>query len=107
MEVRAPAIPHRRQVVMVCLSALVAALVAAGLLGAAVLVPAPVAVLPLLAVTCVGLPMVATWQLARVHAAAGGLLSAIRRRDRLDERALHDLRRALERLPETPHPFER
>jgi uncharacterized membrane protein AbrB (regulator of aidB expression) len=92
---------------MVCLSALVAALVAAGLLGAAILAPAPVAVLPLLAVACVGLPMLATWQLARVHAAVGGLASAIRRGDALDERALHDLRRALERLPETSHPLDR
>ena len=101
------AIPPRRRAALVCALAVGAALLAAGLLCAAILVPAPAAVLPLLGIVCVGFPMLAAWELARVHSALGGLLSALRRGGPLDERALHDLRRALERLPETAHPLDR
>ena len=107
MNVRPAAIPPRRRAAMVCALAAGAALLAAGLLCAAILVPAPPAVLPLIALVCVVLPMLAAWELARTHAALGGLASALRRGGRLDERALHDLRRALERLPETAHPLDR
>ena len=84
------------------------ALVCVGLITAAILVPAPVAVLPLIAIACVGLPMLAAWQLASVHIALGGLRPALRRpRVRpLDESALHELRRSLASLPETRHPLE-
>jgi hypothetical protein len=92
---------------MVCALAAGAALLAGGLLCAAILVPAPAAVLPLLGVVCVGFPMLAAWELARVHSALGGLVSVLRRGGPIDERALHDLRRALERLPETAHPLDR
>jgi hypothetical protein len=95
---------------MVCAVAAVAAIIGGGLLCAAILVPAPPAVLPLLGLVCVGLPMLAAWELARTHAALGGILRALRRGRRgrpLDERALNDLRRALERLPETAHPLDR
>lgn len=92
---------------MVCTVALVAASLGGGLLCAAILVPAPPTVLPLLGVVCVGLPMLAAWELARTHAALGGILRALRRGRPLDERALSDLRRALARLPETAHPLDR
>ena len=92
---------------MVCAIALVAALLGGGLLCAAILVPAPAAALPLIGLVCVGLPMLATWELARTHAALGGLMPALRRGGRSDEQAMQDLRRALERLPETAHPLDR
>ena len=50
--------------------------------------------------------MLAAWELARAHAALGGLGPALRRGGRLDEQALDELRRALERLPETAHPLD-
>ena len=92
---------------MACTVAVVAALLGGGLMCAAILVPAPAAVLPLLGVVCIGLPVLATWDLARAHAALGGLLPALRRRGRLDEQALRERQRALERLPETAHPLDR
>ena len=61
------------------------------LLAAAMLVPAPTAVLPFVIVTCLGCPMAAAWELA--HAVA-----AVR-----DPHA--ELRRELDRLPETQHPL--
>ena len=92
---------------MVCAVAAVAAIIGGGLLCAAILVPAPPAVLPLLGLVCVGLPMLAAWELARTHAALGGIVRALRRGRPLDERALNDLRRALERLPVTALPLDR
>jgi hypothetical protein len=92
---------------MVCVVAAVAVIIGGALLCAAILVPAPPAVLPLLGLVCVGLPMLATWELARTHAALGGILRVLRRGRPSDERALNDLRRALERLPETEHPLDR
>ncbi len=92
---------------MVCALAAGAALLAGGLLCAAILVPAPAAVLPLLGVVCVGFPMLAAWELARVDSALGGIVAVLRRRAPIDERALNDLLRALERLPETVHPLDR
>jgi len=103
-----PARPRRRALA-VSAFAVFTALVCGGLITAAILVPAPAAVLPLLAIACVGLPMLAAWQLASVHAALGGLRPALRRAPRnrpLDESALHELRRSLARLPETAHPLE-
>jgi hypothetical protein len=99
----------RRRAIAVSAFAAFTALVCGGLITAAILVPAPVAALPLLALACVGLPMLAAWQLASVHAAVGGLRPALRRAPRhrpLDESALRDLRRSLARLPETAHPHE-
>jgi len=72
-------------------------LCAAGLVAAAVLVPAPAAALPAVVVLAVGLPMVAAWELSFMisglrHATHGG-------------RALAALRRELDALPETRHPL--
>jgi hypothetical protein len=98
--------PTRHRALAVTAFAVLTALVCAGLITAAILVPAPVAALPVIALACVGLPMLAAWQLASVNAALGGLRPALRRRRALDESALRDLRRMLDRLPETAHPLE-
>src|SRR3954454_24940922 len=105
---RPPAVPPRRKALMVSAVAVLAALFGGAMLCAAILVPAPAAALPLLGLVCIGLPMLAAWELARTHTAIGGLASALRSRRRRsrDEQALRELRRALERLPETSHPLE-
>jgi hypothetical protein len=80
----------------------VTALMGAGLLCAAALVPAPPAVLPLLVVVCIGSPMVAACELP-------GAIAGLRRgpgRVRARElRELERLRRELDALPETQHPL--
>lgn len=78
----------------------VTALVCAGLLAAAALVPAPPAALPLLVIVCVGCPMAAACELP---AALARLRQPARRA--LDSRALDALRRQLDALPETQHPL--
>lgn len=81
----------RRRAILVGLLAAFAALVCAALLAAAVLVPAPTAVLPLVIAACLGCPMAAAYRLSRAVAAM---------------REPHlELRRELDRLPETPHPL--
>jgi hypothetical protein len=83
----------RRHVFWTLISAVLTVAVCAGLLGAAVLVPAPPAALVLVVLVCIGFPMVAAWELSRVTASPAG---------RLD---LRELRRQLDRLPETQHPL--
>ena len=83
--------PVRRRAVLVALFAAFAALACGALLTAAVLVPAPVVVLPFVIAACVGCPMAAAYELAQAIAAV--------RDPRLE------LRRELDRLPETPHPL--
>ena len=73
------------------MSATFTALFAAGLVVAAALVTPPVAVLPVLALACIGAPMAGAFELARA-------LSAVRE-------PYDRLRRELDRLPETPHPL--
>ena len=81
----------RRRTIVAGLFAAVTTLVSAALLIAAVLVPAPIAVLPFVIAACLGCPMAATYELARAVAAV---------------REPHlELRRELDRLPETPHPL--
>jgi hypothetical protein len=89
-----------RRVIATALAAAVTTLGCAGLLAAAVLVPAPEAVLPLLIATGVGCPMLAIYQFASA-------LSHLRRATTglHDHRTLDDLRRELRRLPETRHPL--
>jgi hypothetical protein len=67
------------------------AVACAGLIAAAVLVPAPPVVLPFVALVCVAGPMAATFELACVLA--------------LLREPAAQLRRELDRLPETPHPL--
>jgi hypothetical protein len=71
------------------------ALACAALISAAVLVPAPPAVLPLIAIVSVGGPMAVTTELQ-----AG--IRALRRQ----RRAVAMLRRHLAELPETAHPLD-
>lgn len=81
-----------RHLLLSALEAAFTALACAGLLTAAILVPAPAPVLVLIVAVSIALPMRATWVLSRVTAAAS----------RLD---LTEMRRQLDRLPETQHPL--
>jgi hypothetical protein len=89
--------PNRRRSALACAFAGLVVLVSVGLFSAAALVPAPPAVLPLVAIVCIGGPMLAAWELR----------SAIGRRSAapLDSHALTTLRRHLDKLPETKHPL--
>jgi hypothetical protein len=89
----------RRQASLVCLTAALTALLCAGVLAAAVLVPAPPAVVPVLVLFCICCPMLAALELPRA-------VAALRRRGAAAEvLALDQLRRGLDRLPETEHPL--
>jgi len=85
---------------LTCALAAVTTLLCAGLMTAAVLVPAPLAALPLLVPVCLGLPVVAALEVPD----AVFLLLAVRRAG-LSRRHLARLRRELEQLPETSHPL--
>jgi len=78
-------------VILLCFGTALAALISAGLLAAAVLVPAPASVLPLVIPACLFGPMTTAYELARA-------MTALR-----DPGAA--LRRELDRLPETQHPL--
>jgi hypothetical protein len=95
-------LPTYPQAIATCAFTAVSALMCAGLMGAAALVPAPPLVLPLVIAVCVAYPMLAAWR-------SSSSLAVVRRRwsRRLDERALGKLRRELDRLPETRHPLGR
>ena len=93
-------LPTRTQAIVTCVLCAVTALVCAGLLTFAALVPAPPAVLPEVALVCVGAPIVAALDVL----ASVAVLRATRPAG-LDKRALVELRRGLERLPETRHPL--
>jgi hypothetical protein len=89
----------RHQARLICLTAAVTALMCAGVLAAAVLVPAPAAVVPVVVAVCICCPMLAAWELP-------GAISALRRRGAAAEKhAVATMRRALDRLPETEHPL--
>jgi hypothetical protein len=91
--------PERRQATLTCVFAALAVIVAAGLLSAAALAPAPPAVIPLVVVVCIGAPALAAWELSKT-------IGALRRRPtQLDSTALTTLRRHLDELPETQHPL--
>jgi hypothetical protein len=96
-----PRPPTRRRSVQLCAFAALTAVTCGGLLVAAALVPAPPAVLPLLAVICIACPMVAAWDLPQ---AVAGL--RYHRERAIDEaQALAEMRAVLARLPETSHPL--
>lgn len=86
-----------RQLIARWAFALVTAAACAGLAAAAALAPAPPAVIPLVAITCVAMPMLAGWQLPQ--------RSLLRSRREL-RAALAQLRRELDELPEAPHPLD-
>jgi hypothetical protein len=71
------------------------ALVCGGLLAAAVLVPAPLDVLPLVIFASIGMPMVAAWQAAQSL-----------QHPPLDRGAIRKLRRQLAQIPEIRHPLD-
>jgi hypothetical protein len=79
---------------LVCASATAMALACAALIVVAVLMPPPAAIVPVLALVCIGCPMAAAYELPAA-------LTALRSH-RLAGAAL---RRGLAELPETPHPL--
>jgi hypothetical protein len=94
----------RREALLTCAFVALTAVICAGLMTAAVLVPAPPAVLPLIVATCIGCPMLAALQLPALATA----LRTGRVRGRAPEaRLLADMRRYLRQLPETQHPLDR
>jgi hypothetical protein len=95
--------PTYRQAIATCMFTALSALMCAGLMSAAALVPAPPLVLPFVVVVCVVYPMLAAWR----SSSALAVLRYRRPRRRLDERALSELRRDLDGLPETRHPLDR
>ena len=82
-----------------CVTAALAALACSGLISAAALAPAPVGVLPLIVLACVACPMLAALELPAA-------VSVLRERNGA-ARALAELRRGLDRLPEIEHPLGR
>ncbi|HEU4974908.1 MAG TPA: hypothetical protein VFT50_07425 [Baekduia sp.] len=86
-----------RRAVRACVFVAVTAFMCAGLLSAAVLIPAPPVALPMILAVCIGLPMAAAFELPT----AVSVLRGARRR----RRDLSALRRELELLPETQHPL--
>ena len=95
----------RRQAALACAYAAVAALACAGLLSAAALVPVPPALLPPLAATCIGIPMMAAFDLRASIAALRGGAELCDEPRPLDSKAIRQLRRHLAQLPETNHPL--
>jgi hypothetical protein len=72
-------------------------------MSAAALAPAPPPALLFVIAVCVVYPLLAGWR-------ASSSLAVLRHRSprrRLDGRALGELRRELDRLPETSHPLDR
>jgi hypothetical protein len=88
----------RRRVIATAIAVGVITLVCAVLIGAAALAPAPVEVLPLVIVACLGCPMLAVFELA-------GSLADFRGARTGEHEALAKLRHQLRRLPETEHPL--
>jgi hypothetical protein len=89
----------RAQAILVFATAIVTPLACGGLCAAAILVPAPVGVVPLVALCCVGCPMFAAWQIPSA-------LDTLRLRSRRAQAAaLAELRRGLAQLPEIDHPL--
>jgi hypothetical protein len=91
-----------RRAVIACLLVVATALMCAGLISAAALVPAPPAAIPAIVLTCVACPLV----VASDFTAALAVLR-LDRRQRRDRRQLSRLLRELERLPEVEHPLDR
>jgi len=82
--------PSRQRVLVSEVAAILVSITCGALLAAAVLVPAPADVLPVVILTCIGCPMATAFDLAQARAAA--------------HEPHEQLRRELDRIPETPHP---
>jgi hypothetical protein len=87
----------RSQAGLVLLAALMTIITSAALCTAAILAPAPLAVAPFVVITCIGGPVLASWQVP-------GVIAGLRTR-RFASRALSQLHRGLAQLPETEHPL--
>jgi hypothetical protein len=93
----APPWPESSPPVVVLLAALLTTLVSAGLCAAAILAPAPSAVVPLVVVICIGCPLLASWRVPQI---------LVRLRvERISHRALAQLQRSLAQLPDGEHPL--
>ena len=88
---RLPSPSTRRRAALACVSVALVAVACAALMTAAVLVPAPPAVLPFVILACIATPMAGAFELARAVAVLHGPKA--------------ELRRELDRLPETQHPL--
>jgi hypothetical protein len=82
---------------IVLLAAAFTAVVSVALCAAAILTPAPIAVVPLVVVICIGAPLFAGWEVPVA-------LACLRSR-RATVRAMAALGRTLAQLPETEHPL--
>ena len=89
-----PPTPTRAHASLTCAFAILTVLACAGVFTAAALVPAPLAVLPVVVLVCAGGSIVAAFELRRA-------LSVLRR----EGGEIAALRRQLEQLPETQHPL--
>jgi len=85
--------PAGRRPHFVLFLAVASTLASAALCAAAILAPAPSAVVPLVALICVGCPMFASWEVPVALAALRG------------NKALATLRKSLDQLPEVEHPL--
>ena len=94
-------LPTRKQAIRLCVVAAATAVTCAGLLVAAALAHAPVALLPLIVVVCIGFPMLAAWDLPLALAA----FRHHRERIHANACAVAELRAGLAELPETSHPL--
>jgi hypothetical protein len=88
--------PSGRRPHLVLLLAAATVLASVGLCAAAILARAPSAVVPLVALICVGCPIFASWE---VPVAIASL------RDDDGHKALAMLRKSLDQLPEVEHPL--
>src|SRR3954454_15504887 len=94
-------LPTRRDAIASCVVAALTLIVCAAVLIATVLAPAPVAVLPLVTLVCLGSPLALGWSLP----ASFAVLRATREHENARADAMEALRRQLDRLPETRHPL--
>lgn len=90
----------RAQALLTCVTAFLSLAACAAICAAAGLVPAPPAVIPLLACVCVVLPVLMCWRVP-------GALEVLRARRNSHASALAELRRYLDQLPEVEHPLGR
>lgn len=98
-------LPSRRQALVACALVFLVLLTCAALMSAAVLVPAPPAVVPFIVTIAIGCPMLAALQLpgsiAVLRSGRPGRLRAN------DARLVAEMRHFLRQLPETRHPLDR
>jgi hypothetical protein len=90
-------VPTRRRALLSCAFVVLTFLACAALLAAALLVPAPPDVAPLIVVACIGCPAIATLELP-------GAIAVLRAGR--GHHLLAEMRRYLEQLPETQHPLD-